>query len=361
MPILLTFDYPPARGGIQKYAERLANELAALNFRTVVIAPTSPGSATYDAAERSSIRRFSAGRGPLRVLAAALYFLRWHRAAGDGHTIALSWLPAAAAAIFPRRLRGELTIVVHGTELDVAPGSARDRLMRFVFSRADHVVANSHFVAERARRLGLAQTIDIAWPGVDQRECERFPAATPTIVFVGRLIARKGIDRLIAAISLLGRRDIELHVIGDGPQRAALEALAAELKVADQVRFCGQVDDRARDRALAQAWCFAMPARNEGGDVEGFGIVYLEAAMAGLPSIGGRGNGADDAIVDGETGFLVDGGDARAIADAVALLIDDPQRAAAMGRAARERAQRTFSWRATAQSVLRSMALERGV
>lgn len=354
MPLLLTFDYPPSRGGIQHYAGRLARELCALGFRTVVLAPAAPGDGDGDGdgAAAPALRRFRAARGPFRLLAAALHFWRWHRAAGDGHTIALSWLPGAAAAIFPRRVRGTFTVIIHGLEIDVAPGSLRDRLMRLVFARADRVVAVSRFVAERASSLGLARDIEVACPGVDVRAGVRRPASNPTIVFVGRLIARKGVDRLIAAVRLLGRPDVTLQIIGEGPQRPALEALARELGISEQVHFAGQVSDEVRDEALARAWCFAMPSRNEGGDIEGFGIAYLEAAMAGLPSIGGAGNGADDAIVHGETGLLVDGTDERAIAKAIATLIDDPARAAAMGRAARERAERNFSWRRTAQAIL---------
>lgn len=355
MPLLLTFDYPPARGGIQHYAARLALELTALGFRTIVLAPKTAGSAAYDTASRGAVRRFTGGRGPLRFVLAALHFLRCHRAVSDRHTIALSWLPGAAAAIFPRSLRGQLTIIVHGFELDVVPGSWRDRLMRFVFARADRVVADSRFVADRAQAIGLATKVEVVWPGVDAKQTRRAPAVTPTVVFVGRLIARKGLDRLIEAIALLRDRNVALRVVGDGPRRAALEVHAHELGIADRVLFEGAVDDHARDLALAQAWCFAMPTRSEGGDVEGFGIVYLEAAMAGLPAIGGRGSGADDAIVDGVTGFLVDGSDPQAIADAIAALLDDPQRAEAMGRAGRERAQHEFSWRANAQAFARTI------
>jgi phosphatidylinositol alpha-1,6-mannosyltransferase len=350
VPVLLTFDYPPARGGIQHYAERLAMELKALGLPTIVVAPKMPGSDAYDAAATATVRRFG-GRGPLRVISAAVQFLRSCVSAGDRHTIALSWRPAVAAAIVPRRLRGMLTVLVHGTELDAAPGSRRERLLRFVFRRADRVVANSTFVSERTRALGLARIVDVVRPGVDARVVQRVPSKTPTVVFVGRLIARKGIDRLIAAIALLRSRDVALHVIGDGAQRATLEQMARDLGVEDRVHFAGAVDDDARDLAFSRAWCFAMPSRAEGGDVEGFGIVYLEAAMAGLPAIGGRWSGAEDAIVDGVTGLLVDGTDTQAIADAILALIDDPQRATAMGRAGRERALRDFSWRTNAQAL----------
>ncbi len=352
MPVLMTFDYPPSRGGIQHYAERLATELKALGLPTIVVAPQQAGANAYDASAKATVRRFS-GRNVLRFVMAAFQFARARVAIRDRNTIALSWRPAIAAAIFPRAIRGSLTVLVHGTELEVAPGSCREQLLRFVFSRADRVIANSACVADRTRILGFARDVEVIRPGVDERPAGRTPSATPTVLFVGRLISRKGIDRLIAAIALLRERNIALHVIGEGPLRPALEAQARDLGVADRVSFAGAVDDAARDRAFANAWCFAMPSRAEGGDIEGFGIVYLEAAIAGLPAIGGRGSGAEDAIVDGVTGLLVDGNDPQAIAGAVSALIDDPERAAAMGRAGRERALRDFSWRANAQGFVR--------
>ena len=335
MPLLLTFDFPPERGGIQLYALRLAQGLQALGHATTVIAP----------------------RGPLRFVAAAVAFARHRFANADGQTIALSWRPALAAAIVPRRWRGTLTVFVHGTELDVRPGSVRDRAMRFVFARARHVIANSEFVARRVRALGLASAPVVVWPGVDARTIPRRPAAKPTVVFVGRLVARKGIDALIEALALLPRRDVVLRIIGDGPQRAALEALARERGVSERVTFSGSVDDETRDLALSEAWCFAMPSRAEGGDVEGFGIAYLEAAMAGLPAIGGAGSGADEAIAHGETGLLVDGRDASAVAAAIAALVDDRRGAEAMGAAGRRRALQNFAWNVNASAVARQLAL----
>jgi phosphatidylinositol alpha-1,6-mannosyltransferase len=350
VPVVLTFDFPPAHGGIQIYALRMAQELRVLGWPVAVVAPAQPGASALDASLGLNVTRFP-GRGPLRVLAAIPALLRASRATADGNTIALSWLPGLAAAVVPRRLRGRLTLLVHGTELDVRPGSLRDRAMRFVFDRASCVVANSHFVAQRVRALGLASQPVVVWPGVDARAIPRRLAPMPTVVFVGRLVARKGVDRLIEALALLERDDIVLRVIGDGPQRPALEALARERGVADRVIFSGALDDDARDRALGEAWCFAMPSRAEGGDVEGFGIAYLEAAVAGIPAIGGRGSGAEDAIAHGETGLLVDGRDAAAVANALVTILGDRDRATAMGDAGRTRALASFSWRANALAV----------
>jgi phosphatidylinositol alpha-1,6-mannosyltransferase len=176
-------------------------------------------------------------------------------------------------------------------------------------------------------------------------------------LFVGRLVARKGVDRLIDAIALLRDRNVVLHIVGSGPQYDALVRKAHEAGVSDRVRFAGAVDDATRDAAFAEAWCFAMPSRREGGDIEGFGIVYLEAAMAGLAAIGGRNCGAEDAIDDGVTGLLVDGTDTAAIANAIESLIVDPPRADAMGQAGRERALRSFTWRHNAEAIARLAGL----
>jgi phosphatidylinositol alpha-1,6-mannosyltransferase len=357
MPTLLTFDFPPERGGIQIYAQRLAEELRALGHATVVIAPARRGAAAFDATLAVRVVRFFNLRGPLRVVMAALAFMYGRRGRHDEQTIALSWLPGLAAAIVPRRWRGTLTVLVHGTELDVPPGSVRDRAMRFVFARSQHVIANSRFVAERVRARGLAQEPIVVRPGVDARTIPRRLATVPTIVFVGRLVARKGVDRLIDALALLERRDVVLHVVGDGPQRGALQTLAHERGLADRVIFSGAVDDDARDRALGQAWCFAMPSRAEGGDIEGFGIAYLDAAIAGVPAIGGRGSGADEAIAEGETGWLVDGADAQAIATTLASVLGNAKRAAAMGEAGRRRALQSFSWQTNAREIARHLVL----
>lgn len=337
----MTFDLPPRKGGIQRYAAALVRELRGLGWRTRVIAP--PGGRTR--------------LGRVLTVAAALPGAR--RGLADRHTIATSWLPGFGAALLPRRWRGTLTVLAHGTELDASPGSLRERLMRFTFRRAQHVVACSAFTAGLVRARGLAREVTVAPPGVDPLAVRPARAARPTVLFVGRLVVRKGVDTLLDALALLAARGVEaeLEIVGDGPDRARLEARAAARGVAGRVRFHGALDDAARDAAYARAWCFAMPARAEGGDVEGFGIVYLEAATAGLPAIGSRGGGAQEAIVDGETGLLVEPGDAAGLADALALLLGDPARAAAMGAAGRARALAGYTWRATAERIARRLAL----
>src|SRR5581483_2014077 len=163
---------------------------------------------------------------------------------------------------------------------------------------------------------------------------------------------------LIEALPMLRDRlgSVQLEIIGNGPDRERLEQLATQCGVAEHVRFRGAVSDEERDAAYARAWCFAMPTRTEGDDVEGFGIVYLEAAMARLPSIGGSGSGAEDAIADGVTGFVVDGNDRAAVANALLQLLSNPERARAMGEAGCRRALTEFTWKQNAVAIERILS-----
>lgn len=353
MTVLVTFDFPPAHGGIQRYAAELARALVALGTPVVVVAPGMDGDAAHDAAFPAPVVRFR-GRSRLGRIVAALRATSAARRAGGGGTIAMSWFPAGlVAALVPRSRRGHLTVLVHGTEIAARPRSLRALVRRFVLARADRVVAQSTFTAG-ITRTACGRDAEIVYVGVEPRVVAREPAAVPTALFVGRLVARKGADRAIEAMARVRAQHpgARLEIVGDGPDRARLEALAAQAGLADAVRFHGALDDAARDAAFARAWCFVMPSRAEGTDVEGFGIVYLEAAVAGLPAIGGRGSGADDAIVHETTGLLVDGRDAGAVASAMLRMFDDPTRTRAMGDAARRRALDEFTWERTARALM---------
>jgi phosphatidylinositol alpha-1,6-mannosyltransferase len=168
----------------------------------------------------------------------------------------------------------------------------------------------------------------------------RVPAPQKVVLSVARLVPRKGIDRLIEAVKALPD-DVLLVVVGDGEDLPRLKELAAPL--ADRVRFVTDASDETRNAWYAAADVFALPVREEAGDVEGFGIVYLEAALAGLPSIAGRSGGAAEAVVDGETGYVVED-EVRAVAAMLQTLLQDPLLRLKMGAAARERAKSKFRW-----------------
>jgi phosphatidylinositol alpha-1,6-mannosyltransferase len=146
--------------------------------------------------------------------------------------------------------------------------------------------------------------------------------------------------------------EVEWVVVGDGPLRPWLEGLASARRLDESVRFAGPVDAAERERWLDRAWVLAMPSRVPGSGLggEGFGLAYLEAAAHGVPAVAGSAGGATDAVIDGETGVLVDPLDDAAIADAIAELLLDDDRRGTLGDGARRRAG-GLGWSAHAAAV----------
>jgi phosphatidylinositol alpha-1,6-mannosyltransferase len=246
---------------------------------------------------------------------------------------------------------------------DRAPFQIRLRLLRAVLRHAAAVVC----IAQHTRRLASElyavpdSKLPVIAPSVDPAEFSAALADTasaaalraeltgggPLLLTVGRLAeTHKGFDRAIEALPeiLSGAPDAHLVMAGPG-DTTALAALAERLGVRDRVHFLGLV---ARDRLLAlYAACdlFLLPGREVGGSAEGFGIVFLEAALAGKPSVAGRVGGAREAVSDRRTGLLVDGNVATEVAKAVLILLGDPALRSRLGQAARQRALEEFDGR----------------
>ena len=245
-----------------------------------------------------------------------------------------------------QRLLGcKVVLWTHGDDLAALPGQARLReRRRRQFARADAIVAVSAAAAAGlcrafdvpARRVTVIPNgIDLTLfrprpedPGLRARlGLER----RRVIVTVARLVPRKGIDRVIAALPsvLAAVPDAHYLVVGEGPQRAALLALAARCGVAQRVAFAGAVGHRDVPAYLALAACFAMPNRRlADGEDEGFGLVFLEANACGVPVLAGRAGGVPEVVADGENGLLVDGDDTAAVAAGLIRLLTDAPLAA---------------------------------
>ena len=168
------------------------------------------------------------------------------------------------------------------------------------------------------------------------------------IVSVGRLVHRKGQDRLIQALPEIQRAipNVHLLLVGEGPYRLKLQKIAKKTGVMDSVTFIGRIQYLLLPTYIRVGDVFAMPSRSRlaGLEVEGLGIVYLEASACGLPVIAGNSGGAPDAVIEGKTGFVVDGRDIGAIAAATIALLSDADLAKAMGAAGREWVVKEWSW-----------------
>jgi len=184
-------------------------------------------------------------------------------------------------------------------------------------------------------------------------------AGRKVVLSVGRLIERKGIDKMIEAIPLVRREVPEaLYLVaGDGPDRERLEKMVHDLNLRDHVRFTGYVSDE--DKAVYYDVCrvFSMPSRElPNGSVEGFGIVFLEANAHEKPVIGGKAGGVVDAIEHGKSGMLVDPTDVAEIASTIIRLLKDENLARQLGRYGRERVVRDFAWEAIVSGVRENLA-----
>nr|MDQ6930549.1 glycosyltransferase family 4 protein [Candidatus Eremiobacteraeota bacterium] len=304
MPVLVTTEFPPpGYGGIERYMSRLASEISAAGHPLAVVAPQMPDDAAFDRDLPYPVVRFRfpgydrPEPAPVWIARVAQATIQAQRLIPDKCSIASSWVRSGiACALLPRAVRGNLAIIAHGSEILTQRSGPRRALMQWTFGRAHAAVANSTFTARLLKEAGCSEEPVLARCGVDPVTIPPAPAAVPTILSVGRLVKRKGFDRTIQALPPLIEKFPELRyeIIGVGPDDAYFREQAAQQGVASHVFFLGDVDDAEVRAAYARAWCFALPTRRVGvGDVEGFGIVYLEAAMASLPAVGGRNSGAE--------------------------------------------------------------------
>jgi phosphatidylinositol alpha-1,6-mannosyltransferase len=184
-------------------------------------------------------------------------------------------------------------------------------------------------------------------------------ANRPTVISVGRLVHRKGQDRLIEALPkvLESIPNAALVLVGEGPYRKQLDALVKKYDLGNHVFFIGRINFAELPSYICMGDVFAMPSRSRlfGLEVEGLGIVYLEASSCGLPVIGGASGGAPDAVIDGETGFVVDGNDLNVISTQIVKLLGDVKLRQKMGERGREWAIESWRWEIWSQEFNKAL------
>ncbi|MGH4014923.1 MAG: glycosyltransferase family 4 protein [Pseudonocardiaceae bacterium] len=364
--LLVSNDFPPRLGGIQAYLHELALALPAGEL--AVYAPDWPGAAAFDAQLPFPVVRYP---GALMlptppVLRRAVGLLRELRC----ETV---WFGAAAplALLGPALRRAGARWVVassHGHEVGWSMLPPGRMALRRIGTDADVVTVVSHYTRRRvSAAFGPQAGLELLPPGVDGETFHPDPGAraeirrrhrlgsAPVVLCVSRLVARKGQDVLVRALPAI-RGQVPgalLMLVGGGPRRAALRRLAQSCGVADAVLCTGSVPGAALPAYYAAGDVFAMPCRNRGKglDVEGLGLVFLEAAATGLPVIAGDSGGARETVRPGETGHLVDGRDVAAVAQAIATLLADPDQALAMGLRGRRWMQQDWTWPCRAERL----------
>ena len=342
--LILTPDFPPAPGGIQVVAHRIAAGVE--RFRTRVLAPAAPGDAEFDASSGVDVRRVHGGarlRGGRNALlnAAALGEALNFR---PDIVLSVHIVTSPASAAIRRALGARSVQYFHAEEIGAKP-----KLAAFAARQADRSIAVSAYTAGLVLATGApAEPIRVIPNGTDLPAGAAAPETAsepPTFVTVARIEERyKGHDVIVRALPLVLAKvpDAQWVVIGDGTLRAGLESLARSYGVSGSIRFLGTVSEQERNDWLRRARLLVMPSRLPAGGFagEGFGIVYLEAGAYGKPVVAGNVGGALDAVADAESGLLVDPTDPLLVAEAITrLLLDDPlaRRLGEAGRGARTR------------------------
>jgi phosphatidylinositol alpha-1,6-mannosyltransferase len=277
----------------------------------------------------------------------------------------------ASGAALRRLLRIPYVVYVHGEDLP-EPGRLlrKDRLRLPLLGRADLILTNSEFSRRRLEALGYgAGKTEVISPGFSaelftpgdgaaMRRELGIAADAPVLLTIGRLDFRKGHDMVIAALPPLLKEFPALRyvIVSEGPEREKLAALAREKGVAERVLFAGFQPDERLPAYYRACDVFVMHNRTLPNDVEGFGLVFLEANGCGKPVVGGRSGGAVDAVADGHTGFLVEPDDLQGLVQTLRKLLGDAALRREMGLAGRRRAVEEFSNRGQAAKMWRLIA-----
>jgi phosphatidylinositol alpha-1,6-mannosyltransferase len=278
-------------------------------------------------------------------------------------------LPEGLGAALARRLCGGSRFLcwAHGEELDYARSSRElTRLQAQVHGLASRVIANSRNTARKLEAAGVARSkISVVYPGVDASRFGFHPDADTVrrrlapngellLLTVGRLQRRKGHDLVIRALRELnnGLPKMRYVIVGEGDELNRLRQMAVDAGVRDRVEFVGGVSPQLLPAYYAASDIFVHPNRDEQGEAEGFGIVFLEAAAAALPTIGGNSGGVPESVRSGVTGVLVGGNDVAELAGQIRSLAASEGLRRQMGEAGRARARDEFSWERAAADVM---------
>jgi phosphatidylinositol alpha-1,6-mannosyltransferase len=369
--LLVTNDFPPKIGGIQSYLWELWRRLPPDDV--TVLTSGHPEAKTFDRAQDFQIVRI---RQPV-MAPSPLLVRRVRQLAAEVGAQAVLLDPALPLGAVGPALGLPYGVILHGAEVTI-PGRipATRQLLARVVRQASLVVAAGGYPASEARRaVGEADPMPpLAQvpPGVD---CERFQplpaieraaartrlgldASRRLVVSVSRLVPRKGMDTLIDAAAILAPDypGLQVAIAGEGRDRGRLERRAHHSKA--PVRFMGRVANGELPAlyACADVFCMSCRSRWAGLEQEGFGIVFLEAAASGVPSVAGESGGAAEAVVDGDTGIVVSPpDDPQVVAAAIARLLDDPALSSAQGQAARRRAETEYDYDLLAERLRKAV------
>ena len=361
--LFITNDFGPRAGGIETFVHGLVERLP--NGSVIVYTSAQQNSAEFDAKwlhdygvevirDRSKILLPTP-----RVIKACKQLVKSRK------LTKVAFGAAAPLGIMARAMRRsgaqKIVALTHGHEVWWAKVPPFSFAIRFMSRHIDAITYLGEYtkseISKAFSKTEVTKLVQIA-PGIDvehfvptdssKLRAELGLADKSVIISVGRLVHRKGQDKLIAALPAIKVEvpNVHLVLVGVGPHQEYLEKLASKLNVSDCVTFIGRINYAELPTYICLGDIFAMPSRSRffGLEVEGLGIVYLEASACGLPVVGGKSGGAPDAVLIGETGLVVDGTKPAEIAGACIELLNNPELCALMGAAGRAWIIENWRW-----------------
>lgn len=375
--MLLTNSFLPHAGGSRVYYYNLFKRIASYGDHVTILTSKLPGWQEFDAHEQTTGFKIKRSFRPLPDLS----FSQLPKIAGPLLISGMECLlrrpdivhcgdlyPEGMIGVILKKTLGiPFVAYCHGEDITLTDKRRfQPKLRDVIYRNANAVVANGNFAVDNLLRIGIQrEKIFKITPGLDSsvfypekfegglRERYGISAEDVVLMTVARLVQRKGHARMIRALAEL-RADLPAFkyvIVGRGQIEAELRALTAQLHLSDRVVFAGFVPAEDLNYHYNIADVVAMPNTEEEGDLEGFGMVFLEASAAGKPVIGGRSGGTAEAVADGESGFLVDSDGDLELRDALRKLIVDRKLRETMGAAGLRRACAEFDWDSRAAAL----------
>lgn len=367
--LVLTELFLPTKGGTAVWFDKVYRLMGGKTIH--ILTANVPGADAHDKYHENTIHRINLSRVAWLKPESLIMYLKmlWVSVwLGLKHRFwivhAGRVLPEGLVGFFAARvLNIPLVIYAHGEEITTWRQPVKLSVMKYVYRQADCVIANSEFTKQELLKIGVLESrIIILSPGVD---IQRFKPGLETedlkkiigfednsklLLSVGRLSRRKGFDHVIKALSRLRKKGLDAHyaLVGIGEDKPYLEQLVQDEGVVQQVHFLGHVSEDDLPRWYNAADLFVMPNREINGDTEGFGMVFLEANACGKPVIAGIAGGTGGAVLDGKTGFRIDGTSVDELTDHICKLLTDQKLSWQLGQNGLNRAQNSFSWQSIA-------------